>query len=600
MSRADDAVRERALRQHVAGARPEDTEWYLQIHRGGSDGKDEKEKEKEKEKRGKDEDEAALLYTEPLRELAFEGLASSRTSDELVAATQSRLVLVRRRALEELAARRDPRTEECAERMLDSSRERPDVRLLAARLLLDLRGAKFAERLYKNVRQYRDGAYSTTPLELLFGIADLLAELDDPKLRAEVLKELVKGQALEKRFHLRMALRIPDPKVDKALLQLSKDKHAAVVADALRAMGQRGNPTFVPRLEEVLEDGEDALTVGAALEALDRLRGSDPKWLAELAKLAAHPDELRRNGALEVLGRKKDPAHLPTFTTALAHPVWSTRLAAARGLEELRLPEGVGALCQRIALEDGRMAAELGDVLTRLTGKSFRSDVKQWERWWTSEGEGFRVPAPEEIEKLQRARDLKEEKQTSRSFRGVKVDSRFFGMRITSHHVAFVVDVSGSMDWRLGGQHATEGPRRMDVARKELIACLEALEAGTYFNILPFADNVSPWQEQAVECTEETFTEAKEFVEELGALGGTNVYAGVSQAFADPTVDTIFFLSDGEPSVGEHIDPSAIREAIKALNEDRGVVIHTISIGDRFPLLEWLATDSKGSYRTYP
>jgi len=39
---------------------------------------------------------------------------------------------------------------------------------------------------------------------------------------------------------------------------------------------------------------------------------------------------------------------------------------------------------------------------------------------------------------------------------------------------------------------------------------------------------------------------------------------------------------------------------VQGWNHERGVVIHTISIGDRFPLLEWLAKDSGGTYRTYP
>jgi hypothetical protein len=247
------------------------------------------------------------------------------------------------------------------------------------------------------------------------------------------------------------------------------------------------------------------------------------------------------------------------------------------------------------------MLTELADILWKLTAQPFRTDSKQWKRWWEKEGANFRFPTPEEFLKRQRERDLREEKQVSQSFRGVKVDSRFFGLRITSHHVAFVIDVSGSMEERLPGQEkAGGGPSRIEVARKELIACLEALEAGTRFNILPFSSGVLPWKEEAVECTEETFTEAKEFVEGLGALGGTNIHGGLRQAFDDPTVDTIFFLSDGEPSQGDVIDPGAIREEVQAWNKERGVVIHTISIGDRFPLLEWLAEDSKGTYRTYP
>ena len=594
-STADENVRERALRHHVSGARPEDVDWYLRIYRSG---------ETKKRERGKGEE---ALYPPPLKEIAFEGLAASRTSEELVEDSEKRaesssgsspyssFVFVRRRALEELAARRAPETEACAEKVFENREERPDVRLAAAQILLSERGAKFADRLFKAATR------GEVPLELAFGIADLLIGVDDPGLRSQAVKGMTQGGPQQKRFHLRMAAKIPDPKVDKALLDLAKDRDRVVVADALRAMGVRGNPTFVPRLQQVLKESEDVLLLGAAIESLNAIRGTDPEWRGELARLTASPAEVVRNSAIEALGKKKDAAQLEPLVKALSHPSWTTRLAAARGLADLHLAPGVGALCERIGLEEGRMVTELADILWRLTAQPFRADGKQWKRWWEKEGANFRFPTPEEFLKRQRERDVREEKQVSQSFRGVKVDSRFFGLRITSHQVAFVIDVSGSMEERLPGQEKSgQGPSRMEVARKELVACLEALEAGTRFNILPFSSGVLPWKEEAVECSEATFTEAKEFVEGLGALGGTNIHGGLRAAFDDPTVDTIFFLSDGEPSVGDVIDPAAIREEVQAWNKERGVVIHTISIGDRFPLLEWLATDSGGKYRTYP
>jgi HEAT repeat protein len=596
-STADDAVRERALRHHVAGARPEEVEWYLRIYESGETKKKDK-RDKARDKGDKEKDKASseepALYGPALKEIAFEALAASRTVEQLVEATESKLVLVRRRALEELAARRAPETSACAERLFERHGERPDVRLMAAEVLLSERGAKFAQELYKGATR------GDAPLELVLGLADMLAALDDASLRAQALKNLGSGRELEKRFHLRLTARIPDPKVDKALLELSKDKERSVAADALRAMGVRGNPTFVPRLEQVLAGSADSLLLGMAMDSLEAIQGREAAWQERLVQLSEHADGVVRNAALEALGRTKDPSRLAALEKGLGHPDWTTRLAAARGLEALHVSAGVGALCQRVAEEDGRVAADMADILWRLTAQPFRADGKQWKRWWEEQRADFRFPTAEELQKRQQERDLREAKQVSRSFRGVKVDSRFFGLRITSHRVAFVIDVSGSMDWRLGGQNATEGPQRIDVAKKELLACLEALEAGTHFNIYPFSDGVTPWKEAGVECTEETFTEAREFVEELGAFGGTNVHGGLQAAFEDPSVDTIFFLSDGEPSVGEVVDPAEIREAVQAWNLERGVVIHTISIGDRFPLLEWLAEDSKGAYRTYP
>src|SRR5262249_6161090 len=148
--------------------------------------------------------------------------------------------------------------------------------------------------------------------------------------------------------------------------------------------------------------------------------------------------------------------------------------------------------------------------------------------WWEKEGASFKFPTAEEFQKRQRERDVREAKETTQSFRGAKVDSRFFGLKITSHNVAFVIDISLSMDEHLPGQEKNaKGPTRLDVAKKELIACLEALEAKTHFNIIPFAGNVVPWKESSVECSEASFTEAKEYLETLGTLSGTNIHAGL-------------------------------------------------------------------------
>ena len=44
-------------------------------------------------------------------------------------------------------------------------------------------------------------------------------------------------------------------------------------------------------------------------------------------------------------------------------------------------------------------------------------------------------------------------------------------------------------------------------------------------------------------------------------------------------LDTVFVLSDGQPSVGKLIDTDEIRKAVKKLNETFRVVIHAIAIG---------------------
>jgi hypothetical protein len=86
------------------------------------------------------------------------------------------------------------------------------------------------------------------------------------------------------------------------------------------------------------------------------------------------------------------------------------------------------------------------------------------------------------------------------------------------------------------------------------------------------------------------------YVEGLRAAGGTNVYEGLAAAFEDEYVDTIYLLTDGDPSAGAITDPLALREEVERWNSVRGIRIHCISVGKASPLLSGIADDSGGDY----
>ena len=64
-------------------------------------------------------------------------------------------------------------------------------------------------------------------------------------------------------------------------------------------------------------------------------------------------------------------------------------------------------------------------------------------------------------------------------------------------------------------------------------------------------------------------------------------------------MDTIFVLSDGEPSTGDVIDPFEIREHVQRWNAERDIEINSIAVGGSFQILEWLAEDSGGTHVRY-
>ena len=173
--------------------------------------------------------------------------------------------------------------------------------------------------------------------------------------------------------------------------------------------------------------------------------------------------------------------------------------------------------------------------------------------------------------------------------------------RIESKRVLFIIDVSGSMQAPTLGEYVgEEGDPRMEVAKRELTKCLEGLEPASLFNIVTFSDGVTPWSDTINEHSTDTLEEAKGFVSRLGPGGGTNLYGAVQLAFEDPDVDTIFVLSDGEPTSGDVTDPFTIREDVAAWNENRGGKINCIAIGGSLQVLEWLAEDHDGNYVKIP
>ena len=91
-------------------------------------------------------------------------------------------------------------------------------------------------------------------------------------------------------------------------------------------------------------------------------------------------------------------------------------------------------------------------------------------------------------------------------------------------------------------------------------------------------------------------TAATAFARGLTARGATNVHDGLHRAFADGDVDTIFLLTDGQPSAGPVVDELALLAAVASWNVGRGIVIHTVAIGGRSRLLERLAEQSGGEH----
>ena len=257
-------------------------------------------------------------------------------------------------------------------------------------------------------------------------------------------------------------------------------------------------------------------------------------------------------------------------------------LLAARALGEVGTHRAVNSLIQGLRELSGRSEMEgvvkAGlDELRTMTGRSEGNEVAPWVTWWKANKEGFGT------KKDQLAAAKKKEG-------GEDEDDRygFYGIKTFSKRIAYVLDVSGSMNEEAG--YAGERRTKIDVAKSELLKSISALPKDAEFSIIIYSTDFRLWQKKIVTATADNKKKAKAWISKIEAVGGTNIYDALAKAFElagrgtfdkgyKTALDTIFFLSDGQPTMGEHTDTNVILAECRKLNKLRKVQIHTIGVG---------------------
>ena len=102
--------------------------------------------------------------------------------------------------------------------------------------------------------------------------------------------------------------------------------------------------------------------------------------------------------------------------------------------------------------------------------------------------------------------------------------------------------------------------------------------------------------ERLERATPEAKERALNAVSRLRPVGGTNIYGALQTAFDDPDIDTIYLLTDGQPSGGLIVDPVEIADQVARWNGSRRLRIHGIAVGIDSVLIKSLADDSGGTY----
>ena len=576
-SRASDDIREPAMEAFVKLVVAGDEEWLRKVWNLAR-----------KQRKDKDGNIMPPEYN-PIRLLAFGALLPFLPESDLVLALKREFdPKIRRRGLEWMARQRMSKTDDMASMVLQRVTFQGPERCVAARLVAESKGTKAFSTFVKLAKKA-----DVTQEDLRLELARLIADWTDAKTQKRATSLLGKGAAHQKVFALNATIKIKTDKVMKLVRKGLKDKDINVRRAAAQVLAARLDEESVPALRAMMDKPKTPEDIRIALEAINTINGPMSKWLREMAKYTAHEDRDVRNAAVAVLADAREKRQLPALMAALEHEVWSTRYLAITGLMKLRKASTVAKLVERMQIEKGRMKKHLSDALWQLTAQPFGEDEVKWAAWWKVAKSDFKVATEKERDKAEAARE--KQRLTQRTVSKAK----FFGIKVESHRVIFVLDVSGSMmESMYGRQINGRGAARIDVAKQELAQAVKNLDAGALFNIYAFSNGVARWSPEGIGANNAaTRGEALTWIERLGASGGTNLYDSVREAFEDKDVDTIFILSDGEPTVGDEIDPFRIRQDVAKWNKHRKVKINAIAIGGNLEVLEWLAEDAGGTYR---
>lgn len=162
---------------------------------------------------------------------------------------------------------------------------------------------------------------------------------------------------------------------------------------------------------------------------------------------------------------------------------------------------------------------------------------------------------------------------------------------IESKDITFILDVSGSMSGE-----------KIEQAKKALLYCVNNLNAGDHFNIIRFSTEAYSLFKSLEKADKHNINQAKSFINDLQAIGGTNIEEAFNLAFKNYKESErphfVVFLTDGKPTIGEMNDDNLIKRILNSNKTNSR--IFTFGIGNEINthLLDKL-TDATKAWRSY-
>jgi HEAT repeat protein len=412
---------------------------------------------------------------------------------------------------------------------------------------------------------------SVASIELLLGVLnaaqphyrdivwETLPNFRDTYARQRVATELAKNKSNDdvREWCAELLGLYGDRGFDDALLKATADKSDGVRQAAARSLGKLKSEGACARLARMAKD-DDLYVRANAIEALATIKPAE--YAAQFQTGLADPDGGVRCALLGALPAIYPELGEPRSVKAFADADWRVRMQAVDNLAGIRTKGSVDALIANC--EDGRpvVAQRAIAALKQLTGMEW-TRKPQWELWWKDNRETFAFPEG------QADKPKRDEGGTTVSYNGIQ---------IASDHVAFLIDTSPDMEKTL----ASQGKTKTEAAHAELDRVLGLLRGGLVFNVYTYATTIEAFQPKPVELGNKTRKGALDFVTKASNHGPKDIWKALRTVVDDPTLDTLYLLSSGEPDIGAYVHYNRVCAHLADLNRFHKVVVHTVVYTD--------------------
>lgn len=356
------------------------------------------------------------------------------------------------------------------------------------------------------------------------------------------------------------------------------------------------------RIRDAIDGESDDAVRAAMVHALARF-GTATGWVPVIRAWFSSRDPVTKAAARQALlwGGGDYLAIVERLWREDESPTWRADLLLLLG--DRRRPDAVPLLLKALGGKSMRVKSAAVEALEAITGQALGFDVQRWTAWWEKAGPTILLPKEESIDPNAETVTVTEkpvhryEEPPPLVTRSLVPD--FYGLKLTSKDIIFVLDISGSV-----------GQGGVGRAKRKLVDAIEALGSDVWVSALFFDETVHMWKPEMVRATPANKADLTHFMRGIQTGRKTDVFtplnAGLQilirrleqrEASGEPLREaiTMIVVSDGKET-SRQTPPNFVADKLDRLDPAKTVVHAVVLGGQGSRLMADLARRGGGHY----